>query len=66
MQEEMFQPEPATPATPPLSAHERALAWTRRAWRPAATVLAVLLALLLMWHVINGKNGLSVWRQKRA
>ncbi|MGH9594637.1 MAG: FtsB family cell division protein, partial [Bryobacteraceae bacterium] len=50
---------------PPLSAHQRALAWTRRAWRPAATVLAVLFALLLMGHVINGKNGLSVWRQKR-
>jgi cell division protein FtsB len=65
MQEEMFQPEPAPPAPAPLSAHQRALAWTRRAWRPAATVLAVLFALLLMGHVINGKNGLSVWRQKR-
>jgi cell division protein FtsB len=37
-----------------------------RAWRPAASVAAVALALLLGWHVVNGKNGLSVWQQKRA
>jgi len=24
------------------------------------------LALLLTWHVINGKHGLQVWQQKRA
>jgi cell division protein FtsB len=24
------------------------------------------LALLLTWHVINGKHGLSVWQQNRA
>jgi len=68
MQNEMFQPEPATPnpapAPTPLAAPDRALAWTRRAWRPAGTVVAILLALLLMGHVINGKNGISVWRQK--
>jgi cell division protein FtsB len=29
-------------------------------------VVAVLLALLLTWHVINGRHGLSVWLQKRA
>jgi cell division protein FtsB len=70
MQNEMFQPEPAAPAPVPrsasLSARQRVLAWTRRAWRPAGTVVAVLLALLLMGHVINGKNGISVWRQKRV
>jgi cell division protein FtsB len=66
MQDEMFQPEPATPDPDqaPLSARQRALASARRAWRPAGTVVAVLLALLLMGHVINGKNGISVWRQK--
>ncbi len=29
-------------------------------------MVAVGLAALLMWHVINGKHGLSVWQQKRA
>ena len=44
----------------------RALDWTLRLWRPAGTVVAVGLALLLTWHVINGKHGLQVWQQKRA
>jgi cell division protein FtsB len=42
------------------------LNWALRAWRPAVSVVAVALALLLGWHVVNGKNGLSVWKQKRA
>jgi cell division protein FtsB len=45
---------------------KRALDWTLRVWRPAGTVVAVGLALLLTWHVVNGKHGLSVWHQKRA
>ncbi|HEY1987490.1 MAG TPA: septum formation initiator family protein [Terracidiphilus sp.] len=45
---------------------ERALDWTLRVWRPAGTVVVVALALLLTWHVINGKHGVSVWQQKRA
>jgi cell division protein FtsB len=44
----------------------RALDWTLRVWRPAGTVVAIGLAGLLMWHVINGKNGLQVWQQKRV
>lgn len=40
--------------------------WALRAWRPAGTAVAVCLALLLMWHVVNGKNGLTAWHQKRA
>jgi cell division protein FtsB len=44
----------------------RALAWALQAWRPAGTVVAVALALLLGWHVVNGKHGLSVWQQKRV
>ena len=44
----------------------RALDWTLRVWRPAGTVVAVGLAMLLTWHVINGKHGLQVWHQKRA
>jgi len=38
----------------------------RRAWRPAASVVAVSLALLILWQGVNGKNGLRVWREKRA
>jgi cell division protein FtsB len=51
-------------AATPLN--ERALEWARQAWRPAGTAVAVGLALLLMWHVVNGQNGLTSWHQKRA
>jgi cell division protein FtsB len=54
----------AEPSTEPLA--ERALNWVEHGWRPAGTGVAVALALLLMWHVVNGKNGLTVWHQKRA
>jgi len=47
----------------PLS--RRAFDWTMRVWRPAGTVVAIVLALLLTWHVVNGKNGLTVWHQKQ-
>jgi cell division protein FtsB len=50
----------------PLSLPKRALEFALRAWRPAATVVAVMLALLLGWHVVNGHHGLSVWQQKRV
>ena len=50
----------------PASISQRALNWMRRAWRPAASVVAVSLALLLLWHGFNGKNGLLVWQQKRT
>ena len=63
---ENLQFEKHEPASEPLTPRKRALEWTRRAWRPAGTVVAVALAALLMWHVINGKHGLSVWQQKRA
>jgi len=45
---------------------KRALEFAQRAWRPAGTAVAVCLALLLMGHVVNGKNGLTVWHGKRA
>jgi cell division protein FtsB len=45
----------------------------RRAWvkylssrRRIGTVAAVLVALFLAWHVVNGRNGLNSWQQKRA
>jgi cell division protein FtsB len=52
--------------TVPGSIPRRALNFARRMWRPAASMVAVGLALLLLWHVVNGKNGLSVWQQKRV
>jgi cell division protein FtsB len=44
----------------------RALDWTLRVWRTAASALAVALAVLIGWHVVSGKNGLSAWQQKRV
>ncbi|HEY1208319.1 MAG TPA: septum formation initiator family protein [Terracidiphilus sp.] len=35
-------------------------------WRPVASVVAVALTMLIIWHGINGKNGLLAWQQKRA
>jgi cell division protein FtsB len=58
------KPAIETAEAAPLS--YRLVAFAQRAWRPAGTGVAVLLALLLMGHVINGKNGLTVWHQKRA
>jgi len=48
------------------SLRERVVNWVRWAWRPAGTLVVVGLALMLGWHVVNGKHGLSVWQQKRA
>jgi cell division protein FtsB len=48
------------------SMRERALARAQRLWRPAGTAIAVVLALLVTWHVIYGKHGISIWQQKRA
>lgn len=45
---------------------QRALDWARHAWRPAGTVVAVALALLCGWNVMNGKHGLSAWGQQRT
>ena len=44
----------------------RALGWAQRMWRPAGTGIAVLLALLMTWHVVKGRHGLSVWQHERA
>jgi cell division protein FtsB len=62
---DMFAPpEQKQPAPEPMS--DRALRWAVGAWRSAASVVAVVLALLLGWHVVNGTHGLSVWEQKRV
>jgi len=44
----------------------RALNLVQHAWRPAASVMAVVLAVLIVWHGVNGKNGILVWQQKRV
>ena len=51
-------------AREPLS--ERAIGLAQRMWRPAGTGIAVLLALLVTWHVVNGRHGLSVWQHERV
>ena len=54
------------PAPPPPAFSERMMGWAAHAWRPAGSILAVALALLVTWHVISGRHGLSVWQQKRV
>jgi len=53
-------------AAGPGAMRRRLREWPQRAWRPAGTAVAVALALLVTWHVVNGKHGLSVWQQMRA
>ena len=43
-----------------------ALNLAQRVWRPTGTGIAAVLALLVMWHVVYGNHGLSIWQQKRA
>jgi cell division protein FtsB len=50
----------------PVLLGKRVAGLAARAWRPAGTAVAVVLALLLTWHVINGKNGLQAWHKKRG
>ena len=66
MADENVEVEKKAPAEPPVPLSKRAIEFAQRAWRPAGTVVAVGLALLMMIHVVNGKNGLTVWRQKSA
>ena len=64
MTNENPQTEPATEK--PLSLREELRSRAQQWWRPAGTAVAVLLALLLTWHVIHGQHGLSVWHQERS
>jgi len=65
-QEENAKPDTSAAAKKPATVRERMMARAQRWWRPAGTATAVLLALLVTWHVIHGHHGLSVWEQKRA
>jgi cell division protein FtsB len=49
-----------------VSVSQRVVNFARRWWRPAATAAVVALAALLVWHAVYGKNGVSVWEQKRV
>jgi len=64
--DEYIQPEKRVAVAARAPLRERAVDWMLRMWRPAGTAVAVGLALLLTWHVVNGKHGLSVWQQKRV
>ena len=66
MTDESQQVEMSEPTQTSISLQDQILAKARKWWRPAGTAVAVLLALLLTWHVIHGQHGLSVWQQKRA
>jgi cell division protein FtsB len=65
-QADMYPPIPEPPARGPEPLSHRAYNWAMRAWRPAGSILAVCLALLMGWGVVNGKHGLSTWNQKRV
>ena len=66
MPQETPQMEKAAPGATHVPLRKRTLIWAQRLWRPAGTVIAVALALLVTWHVIYGRHGISVWQQKRA
>ena len=50
--------------TPPPAEPPSLLGTARRVWRPAGTGLAIVLTLLLGFHVFAGTHGLNFWRQK--
>ncbi len=66
MPEQKLQFEQDTAPSKPLSKREWMAALAHRVWRQAGTVVAVGLAALLMWHVINGQHGLSVWHKNHT
>ncbi|MGA7856906.1 MAG: septum formation initiator family protein [Terracidiphilus sp.] len=66
MLDEKSQTGKVAATEPPVSLHERALDWVQHGWRPAGTFVAVALALLFGWGVVNGKHGLSAWEQQRT
>jgi cell division protein FtsB len=57
------QTQPATKPTPLLVLWWKQYLSNRRR---LGTVAAVVFALFLAWHAVNGRNGLNSWQQKRA
>jgi cell division protein FtsB len=66
MPEEIVQGKTKAPAARQVSLRAWALDLAERLWRPAGTVIAIVLALLVTGHVVYGNHGLSIWHQKRA
>ncbi|HEY1648874.1 MAG TPA: septum formation initiator family protein [Terracidiphilus sp.] len=66
MTDQRLHPVPDTNSEPSAPMRERAFDWAQRVWRPAGTAVAVVLALLVTWHVVHGKHGLSVWQHERS
>jgi cell division protein FtsB len=59
-------PETSQPAPKPAPLLERWWSQYLSNRRRIGTVAAVVFALFLAWHVVNGRNGLNSWQQKRA
>jgi cell division protein FtsB len=66
MSEANVQVKKQTPRAASFAMRTWALNWAQRLWRPTGTGIAAVLALLVMWHVVYGNHGLSIWQQKRA
>jgi cell division protein FtsB len=54
------------PRAVPRSLTKRVREFVWRVWRPVTSVVAVALAMLILWHGINGKNGVLDWQQQRV
>jgi len=59
-------PETPQPAPKPTPLLERWWLQYLSNRRRLGTIAAVVFALFLAWHVVNGRNGLNSWQQKRA
>jgi cell division protein FtsB len=66
MQEEKLANEKSVPEADFISVRERAIECAQQVWRPAGTLVAVMLILGFGWSVVNGKHGLSVWHQQHT
>ncbi len=66
MPEETPQNVGSVAASPRSPLHTRMVEWAQHAWRPAGTLVAIALTLLLGWGVVNGRHGLSSWQRQRA
>src|SRR5277367_6778032 len=57
--------QPAPPSTPSSPLLRRLWLQYLSSRRRIGTIAAVVFALFLAWHVVNGRNGLNSWQQKR-